>query len=317
MRIRHLAIAGLVLALALSFVALTGCPKKADTNVPPPPDVPPPAPGDMPEPTDAGPATGETIRQIGSTTVLPLAEKWHTAFMEAHPEANIAVSGGGSGSGIEALISGTAEIANASRPIKDKETKQAEEAGINVVEHVVAFDGIAVIVHPSNGAGQLSVEQISDIFVGNITNWNEVGGSDAEIVIVSRDSASGTYEAFKELVVTLHKTDKERDYAASALKESSNQAVLTAVAQTETAIGYVGLGYLDDSVKALDVVAMGGGDAVAASVDNVKSGDYPVSRSLFCYTNGEPAGVLKDYMDFCMSDEGQQIVADEGFVPVK
>lgn len=308
---RTFVIAGLLLLAAVSLVALVGCPKQQGADAPPMMEPP------MPDPAAGMPAeAGATIRQIGSTTVLPLAEKWHTAFQAANPGANIAVSGGGSGAGIEALTNGTAEIAMSSRDIKDKEIAAAQEKGITPVEHTVAYDGIAVIVNPACGVESLSVEQLSDIFVGTIKNWKDVGGTDGEIVLISRDSASGTYEAFKELVIQLHGKDKERDYSAEALKESSNQAVLTAVAQTKTAIGYVGLGYLDASVKALKVIPVGGGHAVEPTVDNVKSGAYPISRALHYYTNGDPSGALKDYIDFCLSPEGQKIVADEGFVPV-
>ena len=145
-----------------------------------------------------------TIRQIGSTTLLALAEKWREGFNQEHPDTEIAVSGGGSGTGIKALISGTAEIANASRPIKDKELKQAQEAGVSPLEHVIAYDGIAVIVHPSNQVDELSVEQLSKIFSGQIGNWSELGGPDKDIVLINRDSLSGTYEAFKELVVQMN-----------------------------------------------------------------------------------------------------------------
>jgi phosphate transport system substrate-binding protein len=264
-----------------------------------------------------GTAAEKTIRMIGSTTVLPLAEKWREAFNELRPEVDIAVSGGGSGTGIKALISGTAEIAMSSREIKPKEMEQAQQAGLNPAEHVVAYDGIAVIVHPANPLRELSVEQVSDIYAGRVTDWGAVGARGlGEIQVVSRDSASGTYEAFKDLVVTLEGTDKTRDYAAAALKQTSNQAVLALVSKTKSAIGYVGLGYLDDSVRALRLVPMGGGEAVAATGANVASGKYPVSRSLYCYTEGEPTGVLAEFLDWVKGSEGQGVVEELGFVPV-
>jgi phosphate transport system substrate-binding protein len=260
----------------------------------------------------------QTIRQIGSTTILPLAEEWQKQFNKVHPDVDISVSGGGSGTGIKALMSGTVEIANSSREIKQEEVEQAKQAGVSPVEHVVAYDGIAVIVHPSNPTKEISVEQISDIYTGKVTDWKAVaGGAKGDIQVVSRDSASGTYEAFKELVVTLDGKDKSRDYAPAALKQASNQAVLALVAQTRTAIGYVGLGYLDESVKALAVIPIGGGKAVAPTVESVMAGEYPVSRALYCYTNGEPTGALKDYLDWVKGREGQAIVEQVGFVPVK
>jgi phosphate transport system substrate-binding protein len=247
----------------------------------------------------------QTIRQVGSTTVLPLAERWRREFNKVHPEVEIAVSGGGSGTGVKALIAGTAEIANSSRGIKPREVEEAEAAGVNPVEHVVAYDGIAIIVHPSNPLDEMSVEQLSDIFSGRVTNWGEVGAAGmGEIQVVSRDSASGTYEAFKDLVVTLGGTDKSRDYAAAALKQASNQAVLALVSKTKTAIGYVG-------------APMGGGEGVAATVEKAMSGEYPVSRALYCYTSGEPSGVLKEYLDWMKGPEGQMIVEELGFVPIK
>lgn len=259
-----------------------------------------------------------TIRQVGSTTVLPLAERWQQQFNKAHPEVEIAVSGGGSGTGIKALTSATAEIANSSREIKPKEVEQAKAAGIDLVEHVVAYDGIAVIVHPSNPLTEISVEELSDIYSGRVSDWAEVGARGmGGIQVVSRDSASGTYEAFKELVVTMGGTEKDRDYAPAALKQASNQAVLGLVSQTETAIGYIGLGYVDESVKVLRVAPMGGGEAVDPAVESVKSGAYPVSRALYLYTGGEPTGVLKEYLDWIKGPEGQAIVAELGFVPVE
>ncbi|UCC67352.1 MAG: phosphate ABC transporter substrate-binding protein [Armatimonadota bacterium] len=260
----------------------------------------------------------QTIRQVGSTTVLPLAERWRREFNKVHPEVEIAVSGGGSGTGMKALIAGTAEIANSSRGIKAREVEEAEAAGVNPVEHVLAYDGIAVIVHPSNSLHEMSVDQLSEIFSGGVTNWGEVGaGGMGEIQVVSRDSASGTYEAFKDLVVTLGGTDKTRDYAAAALKQASNQAVLALVSKTEAAIGYVGMGYLDEGVRALKVAPMGGGEGVAATVEKAMSGEYPVSRALYCYTSGEPSGVLKEYLDWMKGAEGQRIVEELGFVPVE
>jgi phosphate transport system substrate-binding protein len=263
-----------------------------------------------------GEARQQEIRQIGSTTVLPLAEKWHREFNKDHPEVSISVSGGGSGTGIKALIAGTAEIANSSRAIKPKEVEQARAAGVNPVEHVVAHDGIAVIVHPSNPVGELSVEHLSDIFSGVVTNWEMVGGPAEEIQVVSRDSASGTYEAFKDLVVTMQGKDRSRDYAAAALKQGSNQAVLALVSNTKAAIGYVGLGYVDESAKTLGVIPMGQREAVAPTADNVMSGEYPVSRALYCYTNGDPTGTVKQYLDWAKGSEGQAIVVELGFVPV-
>ena len=313
MNARKLTVALILATLtALALVTLTGCPEPApdDTGMIMPDETA------IPEPTEP---VGDTqkIVQLGSTTVLPIAEKWRVAFNELHPNVDMAVSGGGSGSGIEALVSGTCDIADASRPMKDKERAAAQEAGFTPVEHTVAYDGIAVIVNPDNPVTSLEFQTLSDIFVGDLTSWDEAGAPGmGSIQLISRDSSSGTYEAFKEIVVTLQKKDKERDYSPAALKQASNQAVLALVAQTKGAIGYVGLGYVDESVKAVAISPLDGGDAVPATVANVKSGAYPISRSLFMYTRGQPDGILKQYFEWGLGADGQAIVADLGFVPV-
>lgn len=247
----------------------------------------------------------KTITIKGSTTVLPIAQSCAEAFMNKHGDVNISVQGGGSGVGIASIIDGTADIGDSSRPIKDKEKATAQEKGVNVYENVVAADGIAVIVHPSNPVNAITQEQIKKIFTGKISNWKDVGGKNARIVIISRDSASGTFEAFNELAL-----DKEK-VRPDALLNASNQAVATTVSNTPGAIGYIGLGYLSSSVKAVTV------NGVEATKPNVVDGSYPLARNLYMYTNGAPKGVLKDFIDFIMSPEGQKLVDKAGFVAVK
>ncbi len=315
MKSNEVVLALLVLALLTSMALLTGCPPAPEEDAGILPEEMPVEPEEAP-----GEVTGEeaTIDQIGSTTVLPIAEKWAVAFNEANPNVKINVSGGGSGTGISALIDGTADIADASRAMKDEEKTAAEEKGISPVEHVVAFDGIAAVVHPNNSVGELSVEQLSDIFSGEVTSWDDLGVSGmGDIVIVSRDSASGTYESWKDLVVTMDGEDEDRDFAASALKEGSNEAVRSTVAETEAAIGYIGLGYIDESVKPVPVVPMEGGSAVEPTRENVQGGSYPISRELYMYTAGEPEGAVKDYLDWGMTDEGQKLVEEAGYVRAK
>lgn len=270
-------------------------------------------------PNAVGPTAGEAgqaIRQIGSTTVLPLAEEWRAAFNADHPEVDIAVSGGGSGTGINALLSGSAEIANSSRPIKPAEMEQARAAGVQPVEHVVAYDGIAVIVNPANPVDEIAMATLSEIYVGRTRDWGAAGVAGlGEIQVISRDSASGTYEVFRDTVVTLGGTDRSRDYAPEALRKTSNQIIVTLVSQSRSAIGYVGLGYLSADVKPLAIVPLAGGDAVAPTVGSVRDGSYPIARSLYCYTDGEPAGAVKQYLDWVMGPEGQAIVEQLGFVP--
>lgn len=276
-----------------------------------------PPPDDAMPPGDEHAGAAGTIDQIGSTTVLPIAEKWQQAFGRAHPNIELNVSGGGSGTGIKALIDGTAEIANASRAMKDEEKRLAQEKGVEPVEHVVAYDGIAAVVNPANGVESLSVEQLSDIFSGEVTNWSEVGGTGGEIIVVSRDSASGTYESWKEMVIQMGGAEEDRDYTPAALKQGSNEGVRSSVANTPGAIGYIGLGYISESVKVLSVSPVGGGDAVEPTSENVQSGAYPISRALYMYTNGEPTGVLAEYFEWGMGEEGQALVAEAGFVPVQ
>jgi len=285
-------------------VALVGCPQQQRPS------------GSTAGPSLPGAVSGRTtIRQIGSTTLLALAEKWCEGFKQEHPDADIAVSGGGSGTGIKALISGTAEIANASRPIKDSERQHAQARGVVPVVHIVAYDGMAVIVHPSNPVGELSLEQLSDIFSGKTTNWRQMGGPDQEILIINRDSSSGTYEAFKELVVQMNGTAPERDYAPEALALQSNQIVVQTVAASKPAIGYCGLGYLHPGVKPLKVAVTDGAEAAEPTAANVKNESYPISRPLYMYTDGEPTGVIADYLEY-VKGPGQQLVEQLGYVPI-
>ncbi|MBT8508614.1 phosphate-binding protein [Methanomicrobiaceae archaeon CYW5] len=255
---------------------------------------------------DVTPTTGpvETLTITGSTTVLPLAQLTAEAYMDAHANADIQVSGGGSSVGVKAVGVGTHDIGMASRGLKDAE----KTAYPGLVQHVVAKDGIAIIVYQDNPVTTLSLEQVKAIYKGDIRNWKDVGGDDMAIVVIGRDSASGTREYFYEEVMD------EEDFYAGQLEKNSNGAVKQTVRQTPGAIGYVGLGYLDETVGAvaLDV----GGVAVEPSVGNVLAGTYPVARDLNMFTNGEPEGLAADYLAFVMSDEGQQIAADEGFVPV-
>ena len=256
--------------------------------------------------TDSGPAPAETetISVTGSTTVLPLAQITAEAYMDTHPEADIQVSGGGSSVGVKAVGTGTADVGMASRELKSSES----EIYPDLVQHVVAKDAIAIIVHPSNTVSDLSVAHIKSIYLGEITNWKDVSGPDETIVVVGRDSASGTREYFLEAVM-----DKE-DFTTSQLEKNSNGAVRQTVAQTPGAIGYVGLGYIDATVKAVPVKI--GSSSVDASVETVISGEYPIARGLNMFTAGQPTGLSADYLAFIKSSEGQALVAEEGFVPV-
>ena len=247
---------------------------------------------------------GSKVTIQGSTTVLPIAQKAAEVFMEKHPETNITVRGGGSGTGIKALLDGTTDIASSSRPMKREEKEKVLATGRTVVEYKIAIDGLAIVVNPSNPVNGLTLQQVKEIFTGAVTNWSEVGGKDAKIVLVSRDTASGTYETFKELVL------KGANPAPGALLQASNQAVLTTVAQTPTGIGYIGLGYLSESVKAVKV------NGVMPTFETVKSGKYPVRRYLYLYTDGRSKKEATSFINFLLSPEGQKIVAEEGFIPL-
>ncbi|HDR73304.1 MAG TPA: phosphate ABC transporter substrate-binding protein [Methanoculleus sp.] len=251
---------------------------------------------------DSG-ATG-TLAITGSTTVLPLAERAAEAFMDANTGIDILVSGGGSSVGVQAVGEGTADIGMASRDLKDAEMERYPD----LVQHVVAKDGIALIINNENPVESLTVEQVRLIYTGGITNWNEVGGSDADIVVVGRDSASGTRASFEDLVM-----DKQ-EFVATMLEKNSNGAVQQTIAGTPGAIGYVGLGYAGGTVKGVWIDV--GGTAVEPSAENVIAGTYPIARELNMFTCGEATGLAAAYIDYILSDEGQAIVEDEGFVPV-
>jgi phosphate transport system substrate-binding protein len=251
------------------------------------------------------PCYAEKIVAEGSTTVLPIAQKAAEVFMNNNPGAEISVRGGGSGVGIASLIDGTCDIGDSSRSIKDAELDKAVTNGRSPKANVIAMDGICVIVHPSNSVSALSKRQIKDIYTGAISNWKQLGGSDEKIVVISRDSSSGTFEAFGTLVLDGVKV------RADALMQASNQAVASTVSRTPGAIGYVGLGYLTSSVKAVDV------DGVKASKETVLTGKYSIGRPLFMYTNGAPKGLAKQFIDYILSPEGQKLVEEEGFVGLK
>lgn len=240
----------------------------------------------------------ETISIAGSTTVLPVAQAVAEEYMNQHANADIQVSGGGSGVGATAAVEGTADIGMLSRDLK-----ASEKEGNDLREFVVGKDGIALVGHPSNTVSDLTLAQIKAIYQGEITNWKEIGGADAEIILIGRDSSSGTREFFTEFVL------KKEDSAKDMQELNSNGAVALAVSITPGAIGYLSLEYVDDSLKAFSI----GG--IAPTVENVISGTYEINRPLLMVTNGEPEGLAADYLDFILSAEGQQIIKDNGFIP--
>jgi phosphate transport system substrate-binding protein len=239
----------------------------------------------------------------GSTTVLPIAQKVAEAYMKEHPDVKITISGGGSGNGIKALIDGTTDIADSSRFIKDKEVKLAVENGRYPVPFAVAYDCIVPVVHPSNSIENITMEKLKDIYMGKIKNWKDIGGPDRPVVVISRDTSSGTYEVWHTKVL-----EKERVFPG-ALLQASNGAVVQAVSKNENAIGYIGLGYLEQNVKDLTV------NGVRGSEETTLNGTYPVSRPLYMFTSGWPEGDALNFINYVIHPQkGQKYVSEIGFV---
>ena len=257
------------------------------------------------------------IQIKGSDTMVNLGQAWAEAFNKRYPDVNIAVTGGGSGTGIAALINGTADICESSRAIAPKEVKQAQGQGITPKEAIVGLDGIAVVVHPKNPVEDLTMDQLRDIFMGSVKNWKDVGGVNKPIVILSREVNSGTHIFFKEHVLRRGNGKGPEEFAPDALLMPSSQAIAEEVSNNENAIGYYGMGYISPRQKVIAVAKSAGLTYAEPTVENVRSGSYPISRPLYIYTNGEPQGVIKEFMDFVYSKEGQDIVKKIDFVPIK
>jgi phosphate transport system substrate-binding protein len=265
---------------------------------------------------DEAPEAVETIENKGSDTLVNLALAWAETYMGLHPEVRLSVTGGGSGTGIAALINGTVDIANASRRMKPEEVEAAEANGVSPVEFVVARDAIAVVVHPSNPVDGLTFQQISDIYTGKITNWQEVGGEDRPIVLLSRESNSGTYVYFLENVVRMGDKESSLLFSPGALLMPSSEGITAEVRQNPNTIGYDGLGYVTPEQKVVAVASDAEGPYVLPSVATVNDGSYPIARPLYMYTAGEPAGRMKAYLEW-VRGEGQAVVPGLGFVPLQ
>jgi phosphate transport system substrate-binding protein len=259
----------------------------------------------------------KTIEDIGSDTIVNLALAWAEAYQQVDPSVSISVSGGGSGTGIAALINGTTDIANASRKIKDEEKQNAQKNGIEPYEIEIARDAIGVIVHPANPVQQLTLQQISDIYSGKITNWQEIGGEDRPIVLLSRESNSGTHVYFLEEVVRLGNSKDKTLFSQDTLLLPSSEGIIAEVRQNPNAIGYDGLGYITSDVTTLAIAPEADGEFVKPSIATVNNGTYPIARPLFMYTPGAPTGDVKTYLEWIQGSEGQKIVEDLGFVPLQ
>lgn len=255
------------------------------------------------------------IQIKGSDTLVNVTQNLAEEFMKKNPYIFVAVTGGGSGVGIASLINKTTDIATASRRMKKKEIEMAKKRGISPYEIIVGYDGIAIIVNKNNPVDKLTIKQLHEIYTGKITNWKELGGKDLEIVALSREVSSGTHLYFKEHIVQLGKTTKD-EFASSVLMFPSNQAIVEEVASNEQAIGYIGMGYLNKRVKAVAIAEKDGDSYIYPTVEEVLAKKYPLSRPLYMYTDGKPKGIVKNFIDFVLSREGQLIFKKIGFVPL-
>ena len=258
------------------------------------------------------------IENKGSDTIVNLALAWAEAYQKIHPEVSISVTGGGSGTGLTALVNKTVDIANASRQMKPEEITAAKAAGLDPQEFVIARDAIAVIVNPENPVQHLTLEQLSKIYRGEINNWKEVGGEDRPIVRLSRETNSGTHVYFLEAVIRLGNSKDKTIFSRDTLLLPSSEGIIAEVRDNPNAIGYDGLGYVTPEVKVLAISGLDTPDQyVLPSAATVTDGTYVISRDLYMYTQNKPTGAIKDYLDWIVSPEAQQIVVNLGFVPVK
>ncbi len=249
----------------------------------------------------------KSINIKGSETVLPISEKAASLFAKNNTQS-VSVTGGGSGVGIAALLSGNTNIAQSSRKIKFSEQQKSRESGNTIKEVITAYDALAVIVNPENKIGKLTRKQLEEIFTGKITNWKEIGGEDLQIVPYSRETSSGTYEFFKEHVL------QNKNFMSGIMSMPANGAVIQSVSQTKGAIAYVGLAYLNSSVKGISVSFDEGKSYAEPTVENAKNKTYPIVRPLYYYYLTESESVVKKYMDFILSSDGQQVVEELGYI---
>lgn len=271
----------------------------------------------QPTPSQSQTSQIATIVNKGSDTLVNLALAWAEKYQQLYPNVEISITGGGSGTGIAALINGTVDIANASRQIKPEEIQQAKDNGINPVEYVVAKDAIAVIVNPENPVNQLTLQQLSDIYSGKINNWKEVGGDNRIIVRLSRETNSGTHVFFLENVIRLGDPNNKTLFSTDTCLLPSSEGITVETRDNPNVIGYDGLGYVTPDVKVIAVGIDPTSLFVLPSADTVNNRQYPIARDLYMYTNGQPKGVVADYINWIMTSDAQVIVTQLGFVPIK
>ena len=251
------------------------------------------------------------IQIKGSDTILNLTQKVTEEFLKENPKSKISVTGGGSGTGIAAKLNKTADVAMASREIKDEELAKATENNVKIKEVIIGYDAISIITNKNNAVTNLTTEQLKDIYLGKITNWKEIGGADKKIVVLSRDSSSGTHVYFKEHILRNGDSKGTEEFGSTVLFLPSNEAIKQQVNNVDGAIGYIGLGYLDDTIKILSI------DNVIPTVENVKNKSYSISRAVYWYVDEEMTETTKQLVEYMLSDKGQKIVLDEGFVSIK
>jgi len=277
-----------VLAMAVAFGAGSGC-KRSSTD----------------------------MQIAGSDTMVQLSQKLVEKYTQLHPELKISVQGGGSGTGIGALLNESIQVANASRKMKEKEWDSAKSKNIDVKEHIIALDALSVVVNPENPVKKLTIGQLSKIFTGEITNWKEVGGNDAEIVAISRENNSGTHVYFKEEVVREGKKDSTAEYGTSIIYAVSSQQIIDQVKMNPNAISYVGMGWVDESVYAISVKSEKDGKFYTPTKENAESGKYPLARPLQIYTNEKFKEKSDPFIEFIKTDDGAAIIVELGFIPLR
>jgi phosphate transport system substrate-binding protein len=256
------------------------------------------------------------IENKGSDTIVNLALAWAERYQTVRPDVRISVTGGGSGTGLAALVNGTVDIANASRSIKPEEREQIASQGSDVAEYVVALDAIAVIVNRTNPIDRLTLEDVARIYRGEINNWSELGGEDRPIVRISRETNSGTHVYFLEEVIRLGNSENKTIFSSDTLLLPSSEGIIAEVRDNPNAIGYDGLGYITPDVKVIALSSSAGEPYIIPSIATVVDGTYPIARDLYMYTRGQPEGDVKEYLEWILSPEAQQIVNDLGFVPI-
>ena len=252
----------------------------------------------------------------GSDTIVNLVQVWAEKFNKINNSTNIGVTGGGTGTGFAALLNNTCDIAMASRQVEEIEINLAKQKNISYKEFTVGLDGLAVVVNKDKPVNNLTMEQLRDIFMSKIKNWKEVGGEDKQIVLLSRESNSGTHMFFKEHVIRLNNPDSKDEFSPRALLMPSSQAIVDEIYQNSNALGYVGIGFISNQIKALAVSEKDSNEFVFPTIENVMYRKYPISRPLYLYTNGEPSGIVKEFIDYTLSEEGQKVVSETDFVPI-